>query len=83
MPAQRGDDGRCVFAGHFDQDDKTRMSFHQGCDVTVAGAYEQITLPMTGNSAVFHFYRSFPDGDGIDDLTMGLSVSPSVPLSDG
>ena len=43
LPAQRGDDGRCVFAGHFDQDDKTRMSFHQGCDVTVAGAGEQIT----------------------------------------
>jgi hypothetical protein len=33
---------------------------------------------MTGNSAVFNFYRSFPDRDGIDDLTSGLSVSPRV-----
>jgi hypothetical protein len=54
------------------------MSFHQGCDVTVAGAGEQITLPMTGNSAVFDFCGSFPDGDGIDELTVGLSASPSV-----
>jgi hypothetical protein len=63
LPAQRGDDRRCVFAGHFDQDSKTRMSFHQGCDVTVAGAAEQIALPMTGNGAVFNFCRSFPNGD--------------------
>jgi hypothetical protein len=79
VPAQRGDDRRCVFAGHFDQDGKTRMSFHQGCDVTVPGAAEQIALPMTGNSAVINFCRSFPDGDGIDDLPSGLSASPRVP----
>ena len=73
MPAQRGDDRRCVFAGHFDQRGKTRMTFHQGGDVTVLGAAEQIALPMTGNSAVFNLRRSFPDGDGIDDLTARLS----------
>ncbi len=67
LPAQRGDDRRCVFAGHFDQEGKTRISFHQRCDVTVPGASEQIALPMTGNSAVFDLCRSFPDGDGIDD----------------
>ena len=78
VPAQRGDDRRCVFAEYFDQDGKTRMPFHQGCDVTIFGAAEQIALPMTGNSAVFNFYRSFPDRDGIDDLTSGLSVSPRV-----
>jgi hypothetical protein len=72
VPAQRGDDRRCVLAGHFDQDGKTRMSFHQGCDVTVFGAAEQIALPMTEDGAVFNFCRSFPNGDGIDDLTPGL-----------
>ena len=42
MFAQRGDDGRCVFAGHFDQEGETRMSFHQGFDVTVFSAAEQV-----------------------------------------
>jgi hypothetical protein len=78
LSAERGDDGRCVLAGHFDQDDKARMSFHEGRDVTVAGAGEQIALPVTGNSAVFSFCRPLPDGDGIDDLTVGVSASPSV-----
>jgi hypothetical protein len=50
VPAQRGDNWRCVFAGHFDQDGKTRMSFHQCCDVTVPGAAEQIALPTTVDS---------------------------------
>ena len=58
--------------------DKTRISFDHGCDVTVAGAGEQIAFPMTRNCAIFHFCRSFPDGDSIDDLSVGLSASPSV-----
>jgi hypothetical protein len=78
VAAQRGDDRRCVFAGHFDQHGKTRMSFHQRGDVTAPGACEQITLPMTGNGAVFNLCRPFPDRDGIDDLTSGLAVSPRV-----
>ena len=36
--------------------------------MTVAGAGEQIALPMTGNSAIFSFSRSLPDRDCIDDL---------------
>jgi hypothetical protein len=47
--------------------------------MTVFGAAEQIALPMTGNGAVFNLCRPFPDRDGIDDLTSGLSVSPRVP----
>ncbi len=78
MLAQRGDDRRCVFAGHFDQHGETRMSFHQGCDVTVPAAAKQVALPMAGNSAVFNLRRSFPNRDGIDDLPAGLPVSPSV-----
>jgi hypothetical protein len=57
---------------------KTRMSFHQRCDVTAAGAAEQIALPMTGNGTVFNLCRPLPTGDGIDDLTSGLSTSLSV-----
>ena len=78
MLAQRGDDRRCVFAGHFDEHDKTRMTFHQGCDVTILRACKQIALPMTGNGAVFNLRRSFANRDGIDDLTVGLSASPRV-----
>src|SRR5580658_1996180 len=33
---------------------------------------------MTGDSAVFHFRRPFPNGDGIDDLTAGLSAGSRV-----
>src|ERR1039458_5815008 len=76
--AQRRDDRRCVFAGHFDEHGETRMTFHQGCDVTVFAACEQVTLPMTGNSAVFNLRRSFANRDGIDDLTSRLSRSPRV-----
>jgi hypothetical protein len=69
MPTQCGHDSRRVFAGHLDERGKTRMSLHQGCDVTVLGAAKQIALPMTGNGSVFDFCRPFPDGNGIDDLT--------------
>ncbi len=61
------------------QDGETRMSFHQGCDVTVAGAGEQTALPMAGNGAVLNLRRPFADRYGIDDLTLGLTASPSVP----
>ncbi len=54
------------------------MSFHQGCDMTVFAACEQIALPMTWNSAVFNLRRSFANRDGIDDLPAGLSRSPRV-----
>jgi hypothetical protein len=67
LPGQRGDDGRCVLTAHFDQDGETRMPFHQGGDVTVLDAAEQIALPMTSDGAVFNLCGSFPDGDGIDD----------------
>jgi hypothetical protein len=63
---------------YFDQHGKTRMSFHQGCDVTVAGAAEQISLLMPGDGTVFNLCRPCADGDGIDDLTAGLSASTSV-----
>ena len=79
MPGQCIDDGRCVFAGHFDQGGETRMRFHQGCDVAVFGACERIALPVTGNGTIFNLCRSLADGDGIDDLTGGLSTSPSGP----
>ena len=69
---------RCVLAGHFDEDGETRMSFHQGCDVTVAGAAEQISLPMTRDGTIFNLCRPLADGDGIDDLTAGLSLRSSV-----
>ena len=79
MLAQRGDDRICIFTGYFDEHDETRVSFHQGCDLSVFAAREQIAFPVTGNSAVFDLGWSFPDGDGIDDLTMGFSARPRVP----
>ena len=75
MLAQRGDDRRGVFAGHFDQHDETRVPFHQGCDMSVFAACKQVALPMTGNGAVFNLRWSFADRDRINDLTAGLSCS--------
>jgi hypothetical protein len=33
---------------------------------------------MTGNGSILDLCRSFPDGDGIDDLTAGLSAGTRV-----
>jgi hypothetical protein len=78
LPGQRIDYGRCVLAGYLDQDGKARVSFYQGCDVAVAGAAEQISLPVTRDGTIFNLCRPLADGDGIDDLTSGLSASSSV-----
>jgi len=79
VPGQRGHDRRCVFAGYFDQRNKTRMTLHQGGDMAVVGAAQQIALPMTRDGAVLDFCRPFPDGDGIDDLTTAVSVNTGMP----
>ena len=78
MPAQCGHDRSRVFAGHFYERGKTRMALHQGRYVTVLCAAKEIALPMTGNDAVLDFCWPFPDGDGIDDLTAGLSANTRV-----
>ncbi len=54
------------------------MPFHQGCDVTVAGAGEQIALPMAGNGAVFNLCSLSRMEMASTNLTLGLSASPSV-----
>src|SRR5580698_805810 len=54
------------------------MAFHQRRDVTVLRAAQQIAFPMTRNSSVFRFRRSFADRDGIDDLTARLSADGCV-----
>jgi hypothetical protein len=43
--------------------------------VTVAGAAEQVSFPVTRDSAVFDLCGPLADGDGIDDLTSRLSGS--------
>jgi hypothetical protein len=55
------------------------VSFDQRCDVTVAGAAEQIALPMTGNGTVLNLCGPPADGDGIYDLPLGVPGSSSVP----
>jgi len=74
VPAQRGHDRRHIFAGHFHQRGKTRMTFHQGGDVSVVRAAQQIALPLTGNGAVLDFRGPFSDGDGIHDLATMAAV---------
>ena len=54
------------------------MTFRQGCDVSVLGAADEIALSMTGNGAVLDFCGPLPDGNGIDDLTAGLSADSRV-----
>ena len=53
------------------------MPFHQGCDVTVTAACEQIALPMAGDGAV-NLCGPLADGEGIDDLTLGVPGSSSM-----
>jgi uncharacterized membrane protein YphA (DoxX/SURF4 family) len=43
---------------------------HQGRDVAVFCAPNEIAFPMTGDGAVLDFCGPFPDGNGIYDLTM-------------
>jgi len=50
------------------------MTFHQGGDVTVVRAAQQIALPLTGNGAVLDFRGPFSDGDGIHDLATMAAV---------
>src|SRR5580693_4839412 len=54
------------------------MSFHQRRDVTVFCAANEIAFPMTGNGAVLDFCRSFPDGNGVYDLTARVFKDTSV-----
>ena len=63
---------------YLDERGKTRMTFHQGCYVTVLCAAKEITLPMTGNGAVLDFRGPFPNGDGIDDLTTAVSTNTGL-----
>src|ERR1700674_2300929 len=55
------------------------MTFHQGSDVTVLGAANQVALPMAGNGAVLNFRGSFPDGNGINDLPTAVSAHTGLP----
>jgi len=54
------------------------LSVEQGCDVTVLAACEQIALPMTGDGAVLNLCGPLANGDGIDDLTLGVPCSSSM-----
>src|SRR5579859_8079555 len=40
---------RRISASYLDQHDKAGMAFHQGCDVTVPRAAQEIALPVTRN----------------------------------
>src|SRR6202790_1999006 len=55
------------------------MTLYQSGYVTVARPAQQIALPMAGNGTIFHFRRSFADGDGIDDPALGVPVNAGVP----
>ena len=53
------------------------MPFHQGCDVAVAGACEQIAFLVTRDGAILRLRGPLADGDGVDDLTSRLCGSLS------
>ena len=60
---------RRISASYLDQHDKARMAFHQGRDVTVPCAAQEIDLPVTWNGAILYFRRPFADRDGPRNLT--------------
>jgi hypothetical protein len=49
-----------------------RCEFHQGCDVTVPRAAQEIALPVTQNGTVLHFRGPFADRDGLRNLTASV-----------
>jgi hypothetical protein len=51
------------------------MSFHERGDVTVLRASQQIAFPMSGDGAILDLCGSFPNGNGVDDLTL---VVPAI-----
>ena len=75
LPGQCVDDGRRVLAWYFYQDGETRVPFHQGCDMTVAGAAEQVAFPVTRDGAIFLFCGPFADGADRMDIQEKSSVS--------
>ena len=77
--AQGGHHRSRVLAGHLHQHAEARMTLHQRGHVAVARPAQQIAFPMAGNGAIFDFRRSFADGNGIDDLALGVPVNAGVP----
>jgi len=43
------------------------VSFHQGRDLTVIAAAQEIALPVTRHRTILSFSRSFPDRDRVGD----------------
>ena len=79
MPAQGGHHRGGVLAGHLHQHAETRMTLHQLRHAAVARPAQQIALPMAGDGSIFDLRRSFADGNGIDDLALGVPVNAGVP----
>src|ERR1019366_8933466 len=74
-----GDHGSRIFAGHFDQNGKSRMTFYERRDGTVLGAADESAFPMTRNGAVLDLCGPFSNGNGVDDLTLVVSAITRVP----
>ena len=74
MPTQCGDDNGRFFIGYLDERGEARIPFHQGHDVTVLCAADEIALPVTWDRSVLDLRWSFPDRDGLDDLTLCMST---------
>jgi hypothetical protein len=55
------------------------MTFHQRDDVAVLRASQQIAFPMAGDGAIFDLRGSFPNRNGVDDLTFVVSGITRVP----
>ena len=43
------------------------VSFHQGRDLTVIAAAQEVALPVTGHRTILSFSRSFPHRDRVSD----------------
>jgi hypothetical protein len=54
------------------------MTLHQRDHMAVARPSKQVTFPMPGNGTILHFRRSFANGNGIDDLSLGMPMNAGV-----
>ncbi len=67
---QRIDHRLGVLALHPGQHHVAGMAFHQGGDLAVVAAEQEVTLPVAGHGTIFNLGRPFADRHGIGNAAV-------------
>ena len=74
MSGQGRSHGVRVFGHRLDQHHLARASLHQGRDLAMGIAEQQVAFPVPWHGPVFYTSWAFADGDGIDDSAMNTGL---------